>query len=124
MQDLPTPAAIVDLVIAQMGEAPLAERSKFETRVMAAALQLVSRALKLGPASDARELQRLRALLGADGDLETLNLRLCEHIRDSAVTLDTPGLAAHLRATTLEKLAIDQPSYAAYRRALEDEGRT
>ena len=31
----------------------------------------------------------------------------------------TPDLAAHLWATTLDKLAIDQPSYAGYRRALE-----
>jgi hypothetical protein len=34
--------------------------------------------------------------------------------------LDTVGLAEHLRETTLAKLAVDQPRYAAYRRALGD----
>ena len=35
--------------------------------------------------------------------------------------LSTPGLAGHLRATALEKLAVDQPNYSAYRRAVEQQ---
>jgi hypothetical protein len=47
-----------------------------------------------------------------------LNRELCARIRAGACDLDTPGLGAHLRATALEKLAVDQPSYAAYRQAI------
>jgi hypothetical protein len=39
-------------------------------------------------------------------------------IAAGAVDLNTPGLAEHLWATTLAKLAVDQPTYASYRREL------
>ena len=84
-----------------------------------AALDLVQRATELQPGFEAKERIRLTALLDEQADLESLNRRLCARIRAGAVTLDSPGVAAHVRATTMEKLAVDQPSYAAYRRALE-----
>lgn len=124
MQDHPSAAAILTHAIAHLREKTLPTlegRAQFEMRVTIAALQLVERSLELAPASDAAERVRLTALLGEEGDLDTLNRRLCEAIRTGAMTLSTPGLAAHLRATALEKLAVDQPSYAAYRRALEQE---
>ena len=120
MQDNPSPETIRDLANALLKEAdPASARAKFETRMAMSALDLVRRAAELQPGFDARELIRLTALLDEKGNLETLNRRLCEHVRDGSLTLSSPGLAAHLRATTMEKLAIDQPSYAAYRRALE-----
>jgi hypothetical protein len=93
--------------------------SKFEARLRAAALELIARAEILAPTSEARERTRLTDLLGRDGDLVSLNSDLCARIRDGALTLASPGLASHLRATTMEKLAIDQPTYAAYRLAVE-----
>lgn len=120
MQDHPSPDRIRDLANALIADAdPGAGRSKFEARMAAAAMDLVKRAAELQPGFDAKELIRLTALLEEKGDLHALNRRLCELIRDGSLTLASPGLAAHLRATTMEKLAIDQPSYAAYRRALE-----
>lgn len=119
MQDPPSSAVILDLAIAQLSETGEA-RSKFETRMAAAALELVKRAMALAPASDAAEQTRLAALLGEADELEALNRSLCERIRSGALTLESPGMAAHLRATAMEKLAIDQPSYAAYKRALEN----
>ncbi len=119
MQDLPTPAAILDLVITQLANAEptTPERGKFEQRVIIAALQLVHRELKLAPVSDAAEQERLEALL-EPGDLLALNRSLAARLRDGSLTLASRDVAAHLRATTMEKLAIDQPSYAAYKRAL------
>lgn len=118
MQDPPSTNAVADLAIAQLSdEEP--PRGRFEARMATAALELVKRAAALGPANEAAERKRLVALLGEHGDLPQLNSRLCALMRDGALTLSTPGLAAHLRATTMEKLAIDQPTYAAYRRALE-----
>jgi hypothetical protein len=120
MQDHPSPAAILELAIAQLSAAPASgDKAKFEMRVAIAALQLVKRALELTPVSDAAELRRLEVLLGDNGDLEALNRKLCAAIRDGALDLTTPGIAAHLRATALEKLAVDQPTYSSYRRALE-----
>lgn len=120
MQDHPSPDTIREWANALIKDAdPASARSKFETRMAAAALDLVKRAAELQRGFDFKELIRLTALLDEKGDLHALNRQLCEHIRDGALTVSSPGLVAHLRATTMEKLAIDQPSYAAYRRALE-----
>lgn len=114
MQDEPAADVIRSLVALSQGA-----RGKFEERLAVAALELVHRDETLAPASNAVERARLIALLGEDGDLAHLNRVLCDRIRDGALTLSHPDLRAHLRATTMEKLAVDQPTYAAYRRALE-----
>lgn len=122
MQDQPSAIAILDLAIGHLRENVLPgldARAKFEMRVTLNALQMVRRTMELTPASDARELSRLGTLLGEEGDLAMLNRLLCERIRSGEIDLKTPGLFDHLFATTLDKLAVDQPSYAAYRRAIE-----
>jgi hypothetical protein len=96
-------------------------RTAFHARVAANALAIVERQLELAPEHEALELRRLRALLGLDGTLPELNRELCRRIREGLLGPDTPGLLEHLRETTLAKLAVDQPRYATYRRALEDE---
>lgn len=116
MQDPPSTKVIRELAQLTSQSQP---RGKFEMRLTTAALELAERADALAAASDAAEHARLVALLSEDGPLDQLNRRLCALIRDGALTRTSPGLAAHLRATTMEKLAIDQPAYAAYRRALE-----
>ena len=116
MQDPPSSSVIVELANAH---SQTAERRKFEMRMTFAALELAQRAAALAGAGEARERERLAALLGETGELQHLTKRLCALIRDGVLTLSSPGVAAHLRATTMEKLAVDQPSYAAYRRALE-----
>ena len=45
-----------------------------------------------------------------------LNRELSEKIRSGAMSLETPGLAAHLSVTTRDKVAIDQPTYAGFKR--------
>src|SRR3546814_14228088 len=75
--------------------------------------------LALEPETGESERIRLRALLGRDGTLEELNWELCRRIADGSLGLDDPDLVDHLRQTTLDKVAIDQPNYAGYRRALE-----
>ena len=91
----------------------------FHARVAANALAIVERQLELGPADEAAERQRLRALLGLDGSLDELNRELCRRIRSGAFGSGTEGVMDHLRKTTLGKLAVDQPRYSGYRRALE-----
>lgn len=124
MQDMPSPVAILDLVIAHLNGVDLngGARAKFEMRLATAALQLVRRAMQLAPATDVAERERLSALLDESGGLDQLNRRLCAMIRNGTLELSMPGVVRHLRTTTLEKLAIDQPTYAAYRRALARTG--
>jgi hypothetical protein len=62
---------------------------------------------------------RLQALLGRAGSLEELETDLSGRIRRGELDLQSDGLADHLWQTTLDKMKIDQPSYASYRRALE-----
>jgi hypothetical protein len=92
-------------------------RAAFHARIAVNALAIVERGLELGPAQEAAEQERLERLLGRTATLDELNRELCRRIRSGEMDLDTPGLIEHLRETTLAKLAVDQPRYAAYRRA-------
>ena len=94
----------------------------FKLRVAINILDLVTRQLTLEEGRDAKEVERLRALLGVDGSVTELNRALAERIAKGEVDLATPGLAEHLWATTMEKLAVDQPNYASYKRELERGG--
>ena len=68
--------------------------------------------------SEAIHLTREAEKLGADGSLIELNRALSEKIAKGEVDLQTPGLAEHLWQTTMDKLAVDQPNYASYKREL------
>jgi hypothetical protein len=118
MQDRPDPEELLRTVAATLRERLMPQLTgefAFEARVAANAIDLVVRQLALQPAADTSERQRLAALLGRDGALDELNRELCARIADGRLTQDDPALAAHLWATTLDKLAVDQPTYAAYR---------
>lgn len=123
MQDQPTAAELVDIVadfIRSHAMPQLQGHAAFHARVAANALDIVKRELELAPRANAGEHERLKALLGRDGTLEDLNRELCARIASGEMTLATPGLADHLWEITLTKLAIDQPNYSGYVRALED----
>ncbi|MDN4987754.1 hypothetical protein KUL72_25875 [Bradyrhizobium arachidis] len=94
----------------------------FKLRVAINILDLVTRQLTQEEGSDAREVERLRALLGMDGSVTDLNRVLAERIAKGEVDLATPGLAEHLWQTTMDKLAVDQPNYASYKRELSRGG--
>jgi Domain of unknown function (DUF6285) len=121
MQDEPTPVEILAAVadfLRQSALPQMQEDTVFHMRVSINALELVRRQLELAPQSDAAEQARLRVLLGRDGPLQELNRDLAGRIARGEMTVETPGLLDHLWASTMEKLAVDQPNYASYRRAL------
>jgi hypothetical protein len=122
MQDEPTPSelikAVADFLRNDITPA-IGGHSAFKLRVAINALDLVTRQLTLESSSDAAEAERLSQLLGRQGSLEELNRVLAGKIASGEADLQTPGLAEHLWQTTLAKLAVDQPNYAAYRRELE-----
>jgi Domain of unknown function (DUF6285) len=125
MQDEPTllelTKAVADFLRSDI--APLISgHDAFKLRVAINILDLVTRQLSLEHSSDAAETMRLARLLGIQGSLLELNRALAEKIGLGEYDLQTPGLAEHLWRTTLEKLAVDQPSYASYKRELASDG--
>ncbi|WP_445220859.1 DUF6285 domain-containing protein [Bradyrhizobium sp. Pa8] len=121
MQDEPTPTELTKAVADFLRNdiAPLISgHQAFKLRVAVNILDLVTRQLTQEEGGDAKEVERLRALLGMDGSIADLNRALAERIANGEVDLATPGLAEHLWATTMDKLAVDQPNYASYKREL------
>lgn len=125
MQDQPKPPELTKSVADFLRNdiAPLISgHQAFKLRVAINMLDLVTRQLTLEEGSDAAEVTRLRALLGTDGSVTELNRILSERIAKGEIDLATPGLAEHLWQTTMDKLAIDQPNYASYKRELSRDG--
>jgi Domain of unknown function (DUF6285) len=125
MQDLPHPEQLLAAVarflrdeagpaLGRHGDQALA----YQARVAANMVDTVARQTVLGPAADAAERRRLQVLLGLpdEADLAALNRRLASRLADGALDSSHPGLADHLWATTLAKLAVDQPGYDTYQR--------
>jgi hypothetical protein len=122
MQDEPTPEELIKAVADFLRNdiAPgISGHNAFKLRVSINALDLVTRQLALEQVGDAAEAARLTHLLGMQGSLGELNRRLSDRIAKGDLDLQTPGLTEHLWLTTMDKLAVDQPNYASYRRELD-----
>ena len=125
MQDEPTPTELIKAVADFLRNdiAPeISGHNAFKLRVAINALDLVTRQLRLVEDSDAAEARRLSQLLGRQGTLGELNRALSDKIAKGEVGLQTPDLSEHLWQTTMDKLAVDQPNYASYRRELGEHG--
>jgi hypothetical protein len=125
MQDEPTPEELIKAVadFLRSDIAPLISgHDAFKLRVSINALDLVTRQITLEQVGDAAEAARLSRLLAMQGTLGELNRALADRIAKGEVDLQTPGLADHLWQTTMDKLAVDQPNYASYRRELGEKG--
>jgi hypothetical protein len=121
MQDEPTPIELTKAVADFLRNdiTPMTTgHNAFKLRVAINALDLVTRQLTLEQGSDTAEAARLMQLLGVESSLPVLNRALADEIAKGKVDLQTPGLAEHLWQTTMDKLAVDQPNYASYRREL------
>jgi len=111
----PTAPELIDSVIRFIEEraAPqLKDRDAFLCRVAVNALAAVKREIEQGPAAEAAALERLRALLGRDGDFATLNAVLCDRIQDGSIDPLDPAVLAHMKASIIDQVRIDQPGYA------------
>ena len=121
MQDEPTPIeltkAVADFLRNEITPM-ISGHNAFKLRVAVNVLDLVTRQLTLQQGSDIAEAARLTQLLGAEGSLIELNRMLADKIAKGKVNLQVCGLAEHLWQTTMDKLAVDQPNYASYRREL------
>jgi Domain of unknown function (DUF6285) len=125
MQDEPKPEELIRAVADFLRNdiAPvISGHDAFKLRVSINALELVTRQLTLEQASDSTEKARLEELLGRQGSLGELNRMLADRIAKGEVDLQTPGLTGHLWQTTMDKLAVDQPNYASYKREFGRKG--
>jgi len=84
---------------------------RFQTRVTVNVLSTLRRELELRDTQAESERARLVAILGHDGNVETLSRELAERIRSGAIALDDPALRAHVRRSLADALAINNPKW-------------
>jgi aminoglycoside phosphotransferase (APT) family kinase protein len=98
-------------------------RAQFMARVAANSLDIVQREFALAEVCLAGEKRRLADLFevadAAAVQLDELRWRLVQSLRDGSMALDTPQLQAHLRATVVNQIAIDQPRYPGFKTATQ-----
>lgn len=95
--------------------AELNGHGRFNARVASNVLATALRELDQRAAAEAAETARLLALLGMSGDtgdLDTLNRSLITKIRSGELDENSAELLAHLKATAIAQLNIDQPQYS------------
>jgi hypothetical protein len=116
-QDRPTASELLTAIADFLREeaTPALDRTDprlgFQMRVAVNSLAILEREGRLGPAADARERERLMALLGHDGTLEDLNRELARQIRTGQRDERDAALMSHLDATTADKIAIANPKW-------------
>lgn len=111
----PTATELIDAVIGFIENcaAPqLKDRDAFLARVAVNALAAVRREIELGPAAEAAATLRLKAILGRDGSFADLNEALTAGIQDGSIDAFRPDVAAHLKASIIDQVRIDQPNYS------------
>lgn len=109
----PTAAELSEAIAAFDNEPvpPGDARHAFLARVADNARATVTREIALGAALETEASERMRALLGREGDFGALNSALCEALRVGEIAPRDPALLAHLRATAIGQIQIDQPTY-------------
>ena len=108
----PNAAELREALAAVEAGPPSDPRAAFLARVADNARATLEREAALGPAAEATAVTRLRALLSVDGDFETLNAELCARLRDGRLSPLDPAVLAHLKASVVDQIAIDQPGYS------------
>ena len=92
--------------------------SPYERRVAANVLGILERELARGADAERAGRERLARFLGRDGAASELHELLCEQIAQGDLDARWSELIGLLKAMTLDRLAIDNPRYPAYRRAV------
>jgi len=97
-------------------------RANFLARVASNSVDIVIRELTLGQGCRQGETSRLQEFYDCNDDLETLRWRLVDELRDGSQSLQDDRLKSHLRSTVVNQIAIDQPKYSGYRKAIATKG--
>ena len=108
----PTAAELNEALAGVEAGPPGDARAAFIARVADNARATLEREASLGPAAEAAAVERLRALLNVDGDFEALNAELCARLAEGRLAPLDPAVLAHLKASLVDQIAIDQPGYS------------
>lgn len=108
----PTAAELADALSVADAASAGDGRAMFLARVADNARATLEREAILGPAAEFAATGRLRALLGLEGDFAGLNAELCARLRDGRLAPLAPAVLAHLKASVIDQIAIDQPGYS------------
>lgn len=122
MHDQPSVSELVQAVknfVDHTAATNLSGHAAFHARVASNVLATILRDLEARPDNDTAELARLQALLDREGDLEMLNRALCTDIKSGKITTETDGLLAHLKATAVAQVKVDQPKYSGLKTATD-----
>ena len=111
----------VKLFIDETAAPNLKGHAAFHARVASNALTTALRDLEARPTNEDEEAARLQTLLNASetASLEEMNRTLCQQIQSGAITFESSDLLAHLKATTIAQVEVDQPRYSGLRTALK-----
>ncbi len=116
-QDRPTAAELLTAIADFLREetTPALDKAEprlgFQMRVAVNSLAILEREVRLGPAADAREHERLVKLLGHEATLDELNKELARQLRTGERDESDAALIAHLDATIADKIAIANPKW-------------
>jgi hypothetical protein len=84
---------------------------RFKTRVTVNVLNTVRRELELREAQTSAERKRLVAILGHEGDVESLSRELADKIRAGTTSIDDRAVHDHARQSLADALAINNPKW-------------
>lgn len=94
--------------------------AEYQRRIAINVLKILEREATSTASFDEAESARLRAHLGRDANVADLNAELCRRIARGDEDSRRGELLTLLYRATLDKLAVDNPRFAAYQRALKD----
>jgi len=92
-------------------DAALTDDKRFNIRVAINLLATAERELRLGPAANAAEAERLATLVGGEGSIAERNRRLADSIRNGVLAADDPRMLDHLHLTIVDALRINNPKW-------------
>ncbi|WCT72176.1 DUF6285 domain-containing protein [Sphingomonas naphthae] len=107
--------AVIATFLRDMAGSQLAGAGRYHALVAANSLDLVGREIAQGPNVDRAATERVRPLLGAEGNISALDAMLCDRIAGGGIAIDDPALLEHLLLTAEAEIGIDQPGYATLR---------
>lgn len=84
---------------------------RFKVRVTINVLNTIRRELEMGEGQAKAEHERLVAILGHEGDVETMSRELAERIRAGDFSLDDERLRTHIKQSLSDALSIANPKW-------------
>ena len=108
----PTAAELTEALAEVEASPPGDARATFIARVADNARATLEREVAQGPAAETAAVERLRTLLDMEGSFEALNAELCARLAEGRSAPLDPAVLAHLKASVVDQIAIDQPGYS------------